>query len=68
MGVKDVVKYQYLGVLGLLAECSAHMGETVDANELRGLIETALNDAQKVVPNLRWKRMLNRFEIEMVEG
>lgn len=59
------IKMQYLGVLGLLAECSVHMRNSPDTDELRGLIEHAMGSAQETIKNFRWKRILNRFEVEM---
>jgi hypothetical protein len=50
---------RYLGVLGILAECSIHVRE-----EEREAIEWALNDACKHHP-LRWHRVLDRIEIEV---
>ena len=49
---------RYLGVLGLLCECSVQVDD-----ETRETIEQALNDACKH-HGLVWRRTLNRFDIE----
>lgn len=51
---------RYLGVLGLLAECSVYVPE-----ELRESIETAMADAARENPQLAWKRILNRIDLEV---
>lgn len=58
----------YLGVLGLLARCSIMLKDSLDesADEMRDLIVEALTDAQKVVPSLRWKRVLSHIEVEVI--
>jgi hypothetical protein len=48
-----------LGALGLLCECSVHVPE-----DLREMIDAALSDAQEANPELKVRRILNRFEIE----
>lgn len=53
-------KMRYLGVLGLLAECSVHVPE-----DLRQMIEEAFTDAAAANPALRWRRILNRVEIDV---
>ncbi len=50
---------RYLGVLGLLSECSPHVDE-----ETRESIEQAFRDAVKAHPMLRWRRILDRVVIE----
>lgn len=50
-------RMRYLGVLGLLGECSVHVPE-----ELREQIETAMEHAC-ADGRLKWKRVLNRIEI-----
>lgn len=49
---------RYLGVLGLLAECSVHVPD-----DTREMIEAAMLDAAAHHP-LRVRRILNRLEIE----
>jgi hypothetical protein len=51
---------RYLGVLGLLGECSVYVPE-----ELRVMIEQAMADACAAHPTLRWRRLINRIEIEV---
>lgn len=53
-------RMRYLGVLGLLCECSVHVPEDV-----RDMIESALEDACED-GKLTYRRILNRFEIETV--
>lgn len=50
---------RYLGTLGLLCECSVSVPEDV-----RERIEQALEDACKANPELHWRRILDRYEIE----
>lgn len=54
-------RMRYLGCLGLLAECSVHVPE-----DLRDLIERAMEDACAAIPTLTWRRILDRIEIEVV--
>lgn len=49
---------RYLGCLGLLGECAVYV-----PNDLRDMIELAMEDACKADPTLRYKRILNRLEI-----
>lgn len=49
---------RYLGVLGILSEASVYVPE-----EIRESIEQSFEDACKH-HSLRWKRILNRIEIE----
>ena len=51
---------RYLGALGLLAECSVYVPE-----ELRESIEAAMADATRENPQLAWKRILNRIQLEV---
>lgn len=51
---------RYLGVLGLLGECSVYVPE-----EEREMIVAAFEDASEAHPSLTWKRVLNRVEIEV---
>ena len=53
-------RMRYLGVLGLLCEASVHVPEG-----LRESIESALEDAC-ADGTLKWKRILDRYEIEPV--
>lgn len=54
-------RMRYLGVLGLLCQCSVYVPE-----ELRESIESALDDAC-ADGKLRWKRYLDRYDIEAVD-
>lgn len=54
-------RMRYLGVLGLLCECSVY----VEDEELRDSIERALEDAC-VDGTLKYRKFLNRFDIEPV--
>ncbi len=51
---------RYLGTLGLLAECSVYVPEDV-----REMIESAFTDASNAIPSLKWRRILDRLEIEV---
>lgn len=51
---------RYLGALGLLCECSVYVPE-----EIREMIEIALEEARAANPELRTRRVLNRLEIEV---
>jgi hypothetical protein len=51
---------RYLGTLGLLTECSVYVPEDV-----RESIETAFEHACSADPMLKWRRILNRIEIEV---
>ena len=53
-------RMRYLGLLGLLCECSVHVTE-----DLRDSIERALDDAC-ADGSLKWRRILDRYEIEAV--
>jgi hypothetical protein len=59
------LRMQYLGVLNLLANISVYIHGT-EAPEFRALIQDALEDAQEIIPELRWKRIINRFELDLV--
>ena len=48
----------YLGALGLLAECAVYVPE-----EVRQMIEQALEDGRATNPDLQWKRILDHIEI-----
>ena len=50
---------RYLGCLGLLGECAVYVPE-----DLRVMIEQAMVDACEAIPTLRWRRIINRIEIE----
>jgi hypothetical protein len=56
---------RYLGVLGLICECSPFLGHSEESRNTHALIQDALEDACEH-HNLRWKRILNRFEIEPI--
>ena len=53
-------RMRYLGVLGILSECSPYVPE-----DIRETIERAFEDACED-GLLRWKRVLDRYEIEPV--
>jgi hypothetical protein len=52
---------RYLGVLGLLGECSVYVPE-----DMREQIATAMDDAVEHHPTLHVRRTLNRLEIETI--
>lgn len=54
-------RMQYLGVLGLLSQCSVYVPE-----DIREMIELAFTDACKG-GRLQWRRVLDRLEIEARE-
>lgn len=58
---------EYLGALSLLARCSINLrdGREESADELREAIADALIDGQKFFPRLKWKRVLDRIEVEL---
>jgi hypothetical protein len=64
--VLRTMRTQYLGALKVLAECSILLRSGADSDDMRACIEDVLDDARKVIPQLRWKRILHRFEIELV--
>lgn len=64
---RERLRDQYLGTLGLLAECSVYL-HGPEAEEHRQLIEDALSDAEKMIPGFRWRRILNVFVIELTEA
>lgn len=51
---------RYLGVLGLICEASVYVPE-----DIRERMERALDDAC-ADKKLKWRRIMNRFEIEAV--
>jgi hypothetical protein len=51
---------RYLGTLGLLCELAVYAPE-----DLRDMIDQALEDACKADPRLKWRRILNRRELEV---
>jgi hypothetical protein len=51
---------RYLGALGLLADCSVHVPE-----DLREMIERALTEACAAYAYLKWRRILDRLEIDV---
>jgi hypothetical protein len=51
---------RYLGALGLLADCSVHVPE-----DLREMIERALTEACAAYPYLKWRRILDRLEVDV---
>jgi hypothetical protein len=54
---------RYLGVLGLLVQCSVYVPE-----EIRELIEQAFRDALEANPELMWWRTLNFVGIKALIG
>ena len=67
MARETAIRQQYLGVLGLLARCSIGLRDTHEepADEIRADIEDALDNAKRLIPGLRWKRVLDRIEVEI---
>ncbi len=66
---RHAFKMQLLGALGLLASCSVMLGAPApkaDAAETRDLIEACLEDARKLIPNLKWRRLLSRIEVSVL--
>ena len=61
------MRMQYLGTLKILADCSILLGDGTDAEDMRETFERVFSDAQKVITRLRWRRILQRFEIELVD-
>ena len=62
----DRLRMLYLGCLGLLARCSLGLADAEEpADDLRDSIETALMDAQSAGIPIRWRRILNRIEVEV---
>jgi hypothetical protein len=61
MDMPEDLYMRYLGCLGILGECSVYVPE-----EIRETIEQAMSDACQHHPTLKWKRTLNRIEIEPI--
>jgi len=59
------IRMRYLGVLALLGEASAYMGNSSASQNLREQIAAAMLDAQKVIPELKVKRVANRFNLDL---
>jgi hypothetical protein len=53
---------RYLGALGLLMECSVYVPE-----DLRECIESAFQDACAANDHWKWRRILNRIEIIVMD-
>lgn len=62
MSRDDGLYMRYLGVLGLLAECSVYLPSDDEGEDMRQQIIEAFTDAQTNHP-LVWRRILNRLEI-----
>lgn len=60
MSQSEPLNQRYLGCLGLLSECSVYVPE-----EIRECIAQAFEDASQADPNLKWRRILNRLEVEV---
>ena len=62
------IRMQYLGVLSLLCEAAPYVPEDDSAGALidRELIERALDDACEVIPSLSYRRLLNRYELNLM--
>ena len=58
------IKFQYLGTLGLLAELSVYLGS--DPECFRPAIEQALDDAIEAGMAIRWRRVMDRIEVEVI--
>ena len=64
-----LLEQRYLGVLGLLANLSPYVNQKIyEGEELHELIEDALRDAKELFPRLRVRRILNRFDVDFLEG
>jgi hypothetical protein len=61
----QTTRMQHLWTLGLLADCSMKMDHSSESQDLREMIGEALDDAQTVITNMKWKRILDRFEIDI---
>jgi hypothetical protein len=59
--MNEVPYLRYLGCLGLLGLCAVYVPD-----ELREQIEAALRDAVAHDKHLRFKRVLNSMEVEVV--
>jgi len=59
----DEVKLKYLGCLGFICEHAVYLNNVEDCNET---IIQILEDAKTVFPNLVWRQILNRFEIDFL--
>jgi len=57
--VSDSEHMHYLGCLGLLGEYAVYVPE-----DLREMIEQAMEGACEINPHFKWRRVLNRIEIE----
>lgn len=57
------IEMQYVGVLSFLCEHSVYLGRHDESMEI---IAQILDDAKKVIPNLKWRRILDRYEISLV--
>ena len=66
MSERNDLYMRYLGVLGLLAECSVYLPSSDEGEEMRQQFIEAFSDAEKHHP-LRWRRILNRLEIYPVD-
>lgn len=62
------MKVQYLGTLKLLADMSVYLREDSGCEEFRDMIERALADAQQLIPRLRFRRTLHRFDIDLADA
>ena len=65
---RDALRMNYLGVLGLLAETSVMLRDNGAglAEETRDLIADALTAARELIPQLRWRRVLDAFIVEVL--
>lgn len=61
------MRVQYIGALALLARCSLSLsvGGEEDPDELRDSIMDALGDAKTLIPQLEFKRTLDRIDIDI---
>lgn len=58
----DTLRMQYLGVLQLLGNAMAHVSSN---DELHDSAQTAYDDAMKLIPRLRVRRVLCRYDLEI---
>lgn len=56
----DSEHMRYLGALGMLSQCSVYVPE-----DIREMVEEALQDACEANPHLFYRRILDRLEIEV---
>lgn len=63
MNLNDRIRMQYIGVLSLATKNAFLWGNSWEADEARGHLEQALDDAKDAISSLRWKKTLHHYEI-----